>query len=213
MTANKLDFIQVKDRFEVYSGANQYWVPNKFHALSGCGPTTASEILAYLAFAYPEECGNAYEYDIHTLNRKDFVPYITSVREFVKPGFKGLTDINFYERQLIAYAQTRGVSLGSKQINREMDAVSAFEEVATVIDKGLPLALLILRNPYPDIDDYTWHWMTVVGYDRRTMSLIITTHGRQHALDFEHVWHQQGSYYSGIVYFWPKDNQQWSMSI
>ncbi len=213
METNKLAFIQIKDEQKTYSGANQYWLPNKFHAVSGCGPTTAAEILAYLSDRYPESCGDVYRCEKPVFDREAFISFITHVREYVTPGLMGLTDIDFYERRLIAFALTRGASLDAEQIDRSLPPEKAFEIAAEVIDSGLPLALLILRNPYDDIDDYTWHWMTVIGYDRSSLDLIISTHGREHRLDFRHVWHNDDGYFAGLVYFWPKEALMCSMSI
>ena len=213
METNKLAFIQIKDHQNTYIGANQYWLPNKFHAVSGCGPTTASEILAYLSDHYPESCGDIYVKESAVFDREEFIQFITRVRTYVTPGLMGLTDIDYYERQLIAFAKTCNADLEAEQLDRTLSPEQAFELAADVIDSGLPLALLILRNPHQDINDYTWHWMTVIGYDRRRMSLIISTHGREHRLNFKHIWHNESGYFSGLVYFWPKEALQCSMSI
>jgi|GEM_PF-1600091 len=213
MDKNKINFIKIYDGDIVYSGANQYWATNKFHALSGCGPTTASEILAYLSVTYPLSCASLTQDMKIPLKKETFKDYITQVRAYVKPSINGLTDINFYQNQLLAFAKTKQVELSSNQISSELTADEAFEEIVNVIDHGLPLALLILKNPHKDIDPYTWHWMTVIGYDIPKKRLRIATHGREHELDFVHVWCQMSTCYSGLIYFWPKEGFEWSMSI
>ncbi len=204
MTRNTLDFIKIKDGRQDTLGANQYWFNQKFAALSGCGPTTASEILAYLAKKYPNTMRGIHAEATGELERKTFVQFMQAVREFVKPGMMGLTDIDFYTRETLNYAQSRGIALSAKQIDTRLGDQAAFRHVADTIDAGLPLALLILTNPHPDIREYTWHWMTVIGYDRDDETIIVATHGRPHVLRFENVWVNGGGHKTGIVYFWPK---------
>jgi hypothetical protein len=204
MTRNQLDFIKIKDGTNETIGANQYWFNQKFAALSGCGPTTASEILAYLALKNLSNGQTLYLHDIHHLERKAFVRFMQEVREYVKPGMMGLTDIDYYTTQTIRFAESRGVPLEASQIDPEMNTTDAMEAVAEAIDAGLPLALLILTNPNPDIREYTWHWMTIIGYDRTKETVTVATHGRTHGLKFRNVWVNGGGYKTGIVHFWPK---------
>lgn len=204
MTKNTIDFIKIKDGKSEWLGANQYWFNQKFAALSGCGPTTASEILAFLAKKYPSIMRGIHPEGFGPLERKEFVRFMQEVRAFVKPGVMGLTDINFYTDQTINYAESRGIRLTAKQIDAGESTEAAFREVTAVIDNGLPLALLILSNPHPDIREYTWHWMTIIGYDKKESTITVATHGRAHVLRFNNVWVNSGGHKTGIVHFLPE---------
>ena len=204
MTSNRLDFIKIKDGRSETLGANQYWFPQKFAALSGCGPTTAAEILAQLTKQYPIAMQGLPPESFGVLERKSFVRFMQEVREYVKPGVMGLTDIDFYTDQTINYARSCGVNLKGIQIDSNIDAKAAYQTVIETIDAGRPLALLILTNPNPDIREFTWHWMTIIGYDKRKGSIIIATHGHMHTLDFSHVWVNGAGHKAGIVHFLPE---------
>jgi len=116
MTKKILDFIEIKDtNGKKYLGGDQHWYKNKFHALSGCGPTVASEILAYLARENPKKCGGLYAFDIKNIDADDFVLHMDSVREYVKPGIKGLTSVSFFESSSKEFALNRGVKLYAKK--------------------------------------------------------------------------------------------------
>jgi hypothetical protein len=204
MMKNSIDFLEIQDAEKnLFVGANQYWFKNKFHAISGCGPTTAAEILTYIAFKNKPALSHLYDYDINHLYKEDFVAYMTSVREFVKPGIKGLTDIDYFNHQLISFAKGKGVALSSKIIMANEDKTRAFEEIKTAIDAGYPLAMLILRNPHDEIDEYTWHWMNIIGYDQSSLSIQISTYGKTHRLDFNKVWVSNPKYISEFVWFKP----------
>ncbi len=188
MIKNKLDFIKIYDGHSETIGANQYWFNQKFAALSGCGPTTASEILAYLTQRYPEATQGLYPHGNERFDRRTFVQFMQEVREYVKPTMMGLTDIDFYTDQTIRFAGSRDVQLEARQIDPELDASDALNSVAETIDGGLPLAMLILTNPNPDIREYTWHWMTIIGYDKSNGTVTIATHGKTHVLNFLNAW-------------------------
>ena len=204
MNKNTLDFIKIRNGYSMTLGANQYWFNQKFAALSGCGPTTASEILAFLSKQFPQSMQGIYPDDINALEREAFVRFMQEVRTLVKPGVMGLTDINFYTEQTIKFAFERGVSLAAKQLDLSLTVSEALQEIADVIDQGRPLALLVLTNPHPDIRDYTWHWMTIIGYNKEEKTILIATHGAPHTLNFDHVWVNEGGHKTGIVHFWPE---------
>jgi len=206
MTIELKKYLKVKDGNMRYVGANQYWYKNKFHALSGCGPTSAAETMAYLASNYPDKCRPLFSYDIDNINREDFVLHMDSVRQLVKPGVSGLTSIDFYESRTKEFAEKRGVDLSAKQVLSDIPRNEAFSEIVKAIDNGFPVAMLILRNPFPEIDDFTWHWMNIIGYDSSNMNITISTYGKKHILDFNHVWHQKFGYRTELIYFWPKED-------
>jgi len=203
MVKNELDFIKLYDtNGDVFCGANQYWLKNKFHSISGCGPTVASEILTYISLKHRL---SLYDYNINHLRKSDFCNYIVSVREFVKPGIKGLTDIDYFVHQLKSYAKAKDVKLISKVLNIKTDKKTAFNEIIETIDAGYPLAILILRNPHPEINDFTWHWMSITGYDKDNDTITICTHGKKFALNFSLIWLNDPKYVSELVWFKPED--------
>ncbi len=186
-----------------YYGASQYWFKKKIHGLSGCGPATAALILRYMAEAFEETCGALYEHEMPAA-KEDFVGFMQDVREFVKPGIKGLTDHKFFASSTIAFAQTRGVKLRMQNVSVSLSAGVAFGFIARAIDEGYMPALLIMRNPSKALDEFTWHWMGITGYDDDKMTIFISTYGEEYELAFEDVWNQNKPYRANCVYFFPE---------
>lgn len=186
-------------------GADQHWYKNKLHSMSGCGPTTAALITMYMAVAFPS-CSALYGYTLPA-SKSEFISHMDSVREFVKPGAMGLTDAGFFASSTEKYAKTRGVTLHSRIASRRSGYAEVFEEIKKAIDEALMPALLILRNPSEELDDFTWHWMAVTGYDDIKGSVFVSTYAKEYELVFERVWVQYKPYRADVVFLYPGNNK------
>jgi hypothetical protein len=181
-------------------GANQYWFKNKIHGLSGCGPSTAALILRYMAEAFAEKFGALYEHKMPS-EKDDFVKFMQSVREFVKPGLTGLTNHLFFASATIAFALKKGVKLKMRNVSVHFSCGVAFGVIARAIDKRYMPALLIMRNPSPALEEFTWHWMAITGYDDEKKTIFVSTYGEEYELAFKDVWNQNEPYRANCVYF------------
>lgn len=182
-------------------GADQHWYKNKLHSMSGCGPTTAALITMYMAIAFPS-CLALYGYSLPA-SKDEFISHMDSIREFVKPGAMGLTDAGFFASSTKEFAKERGVELKSRILPRESGHAETFEEIKKAIDGALMPALLILRNPSPELDEFTWHWMAVTGYDDTKGSVFVSTYAKEYELIFERVWVQYKPYQADVVILYP----------
>lgn len=52
--------LRIQNGSSISYGANQEWYPTRIGRLAGCGPTTASNLLWYLAASRPKACGNLF---------------------------------------------------------------------------------------------------------------------------------------------------------
>ena len=185
-----------------HHGPSQYWFRKKIHGLSGCGPATSAVIMSYMAQAFPEKCAALYEH-VKPAAKDDYTDFMQDVREYVKPGAMGLTDHRYFTEMTIEYARTKGVELKSQHISRSLSTGVAFGFITRAIDERYMPALLILRNPEPALDEFTWHWMAVTGYNDEKKTIFISTYGEEYELDFSKVWNQYKPYSASCVYFFP----------
>ena len=125
------------------------------------------------------------------------------VREYVKPGAMGLTDHKYFAAATIEYAKTKGVELKSQVVSRSLSLGVAYGFIKRAVDEQYMPALLILRNPELELDEFTWHWMAVSGYDDKKETIFISTYGEEYELDFSKVWNQRKPYSASCVYFFP----------
>lgn len=196
-----LSLINIWEDKAVYYGADQHWFKNKLHGMSGCGPTTSAMITMYMAAAFPS-CSKLYGYG-SPVQKSEFVSHMSEVREFVKPGAMGLTDAGYFASSTIDFAKDRGVSLQSAILSNDLESRDAFDKVKNATDDGLMPALLILRNPSVELDDFTWHWMAVTGYDEENDTIFVSTYAREYEIIFARAWVQYKPYHADVVIFSP----------
>ncbi len=194
--------IKIMDGETAYFGADQEWFSSKWHRMSGCGPQTAALIALYMAAAFPETCGSLYRFALPA-HRADFAGHMSAVRKFVKPGPMGLTDPKVFADGVLAYANCCDAQIIAQQISPRLSAGVAFGFFKQALLHGYLPALLLLRNPAPELDEFTWHWMAVTGCDDEKRTLTVSTYGKRYELPFDMVWNQQKPYFAAGVYFYP----------
>ena len=202
MSGKQLELSCILDADQMHFGGDQHWYKAKWHSLSGCGPTAAATILADLAEKAPS-CRALYKYGF-PLQKADFIKHMDEVREYVMPGVKGLTSKTFFACETRRFAESRGVTLKTHIINKSFSLEEAYEKIKESIDLDFPLALLILRNPAPELEEFTWHWMVVIGY-KENMHIVMTTWGKIFDIDFKKVWNHECKNSSGMVQVMPAD--------
>jgi len=194
--------IRIADDTKEYYGADQEWFSLRRHRLSGCGPTTAAMITMYMAGAFPQACTNLYGCALPA-QKSDFAAHMAQVREYVKPGPMGLTDPKEFARGVLAFAEDHGAVLLAQQISSTLSAGVAFGFFKQALLHGYMPALLLLRNPSPELEELTWHWMAVTGCDDEKRTLTISTYGKREQISFDHAWIQHKPYRAAGMYFYP----------
>ncbi len=194
--------VQITDGNQDYFGADQRWFENKWHSVSGCGPTTAAQITMYMAKVFPETCAPLYPYALPA-QKSEFITHMNTVRPYVKPGPMGLNSTQKFANGTAAYAKERGVTIVPLIVYRSLNMINAFGFIQKAVEENYMPALMILKNPIKELSDFHWHWMAVTGCDSQTKSVFVATYGKEFELPFEQVWHQQHPYETGIVYFYP----------
>ncbi|MBN2879970.1 MAG: hypothetical protein JXN65_10140 [Clostridia bacterium] len=197
---NEIKGIEIYDGDEVFYGADQHWFKKKLSAISGCGPTTAAMALAYLA-EKEKMCRCIYKYSV-PFQKDEFLDFMEEVRLDIKPNFGPMTDPEDFCRKCADYAKLRGVKISYGIAEKQLEAKEVFEKIAQLIDDGVLPSLLILRNPHKEINEYTWHWMTVTGYNRSTMEISVATYGKKHKMDFNKAWNQKKPFSTDVVWFY-----------
>jgi len=196
------NLIRIKDGKTEYYGADQEWFRTGWERISGCGPATAALMIMYMAAAYPDCCAALYPYALPA-QKSEFAAHMAAVRDFVKPGLMGLTNPKEFARGALEFAETRGGGFVTQQISHSMSVGVAFGFFKQALRHGYLPALLLLRNPSHELNDFTWHWMPVTGCDDETRTVTVSSYGQKHEIAFDRAWIQQKPYYAAGVYFYP----------
>lgn len=199
MNTNEIKGIDIFDGTDIYYGADQHWYTKKLSAISGCGPATASMAFAHLS-QKNESAAKLYPYSI-PFQKHEFLKFMEDIRLNIKPNFGPMTDPKAFCQKCVAYAKTKGVDLDYNIINKTLDMQTVFDKIINLVDNNILPSLLILRNPHREINEYTWHWMTITGYIKDSKEIIIATYGKRLKMDFTKAWSQKKPFSTDVVFF------------
>lgn len=184
----------IYDSEVAYYGGSQHWFLEEAHRRSGCGPVAAANITAYLSLTFPNKYHSLYPYNNQgILTRHDFVRHMIEIRKYVIPGVRGLTSVQQFSDEVISFAHTKGISLTPKILDdhcASMEQAVAF--ISEALAQELPVAVLVLTHPAEELSEYTWHWMTITGFELDTFAnlyyITVTSYGERHRINFNLLW-------------------------
>lgn len=189
-----------------YHGGSQYWFPKKFHQLSGCGPVAAANITAYLSQTFPDKYSALYPYK-GIINKKDFILHMVEIRKYVKPGIFGLTSVRQFSDNVLAFSKKKGVPLVPHILDDNAASIQkAIDFISEALAQRLPTAILVLKHPVKEFEEYTWHWMTITGLKLNPIENIyyisVSTYGGHREINLDMLWNQRRSkHIISLAYF------------
>lgn len=193
---------------ELFYGASQTWYPGFIARMSGCGPTTASNLLWYLAATRPE-CRGLFDGDGTTFD--GMLKLMQSVWHYVTPGMRGVDRSEILSDGALRYGAERGIPLSARVLEvpeivsapnsaaerrishwdfgalrqtsgkERPSAGSVRDFLSGALAADLPIAFLNLSNGgVPNLD--SWHWVTLVAVDDKLQAEMLDQ-GRRHIID------------------------------
>lgn len=190
----------------VYRGADQDWFPQQIQRWSGCGPTSASLVLCYLAETRTSLRGL---YPEGAMDLAGYAQFMCGVWDFVTPGRHGLHRPEMYVDGAAAYAAARNLRLRLKalEVPAGKSRRPSFEYCAGFIRAGLeedcPVAFLNLSNGKVADLDY-WHWVTIIGMDGDMVTILDS--GREFPIDLR-LWYETTKKRGGFVALDPEGTE------
>jgi hypothetical protein len=169
-----------KDR--VFKGADQDWYGSWWRRVSGCGPTTASNLIWYLsrsaedpdAPAAQGESGarsvSAAQGESAARDKRDAVFLMNQVWKYVTPGKGGVNNTELLRSGVARYAEAAGLRLRAENLDvpGERSARPPLRGVIRFIGAGLaedlPVSFLNLHNG-AEKQLEKWHWVTITAMD------------------------------------------------
>lgn len=192
----ELDFINI----EGFYGGDQNWYRDRFMRMAGCSAVCASEACAYLAGHFPG-LRKLYPGDPDNICKDEFVLFMETVFKYVTPGFMGMSSIKRFKRCFLEYACTAGVDVRLTLLGGESRADEAKQFARNAMDAGYCVLYLLLTHKDKELDEFTWHWFTLTGYEDigESMQVDFATWGSKHSFDFDRMWNTGTKSHGGMV--------------
>ena len=107
-----------------------------------------------------------YPFDLEKISKADYKKFSKQMKPYLKPRIEGVSDLQIFVDGYQKYLTDQGESRLS------MKALSSYEPfdklkaaVVEQINLELPLPFLVLQHKNKKLDDYSWHWFWITGYD------------------------------------------------
>lgn len=188
----------------VYFGGNQEWYEKKWSKDAGCGPTSASNITAYLATANVE-FKDLYPYE--TMNKDDFARHMEKIFLYVTPGAMGVNHVNKFTDGFDSYLKERKISLTAKVFaaDKEPRKDRKVKDIIDFVAEGLaldcPIAFLNLSKG-AEKSIQGWHWITITAADitEDRIMAVASDEGIRREFDLG-LWYLTTRMHGGLVYY------------
>lgn len=198
-----IEYLQVTDpeSCQVYCGSDQEWFPTEQQRLTGCGPSTAANILFYINRKENADCCGS--------DRNDLLSFMEDAWESVTPGENGIPSTTLFLEKLKQYEKLHDRIFHYSVLNvpSQQSERPSLDEVKTFIRQGLqsdvPIAFLNLDHGAEEVLE-SWHWVTIVGLtcteDDRMAQVSICDEGVLKHIDLK-LWLETTVQGGGFVYF------------
>ena len=170
-------------------GGNQEWFLERWMRIGGCGAVTACDLCIYLA-KYKAMPG-LYPFDANRVSREDYLAFGRIMRAYLGPRLLGIHKTQTFVDGFGDYlAGTGARPVRLRGISGEEDVETASAAIREGIDSGFPVPYLMLRHRDEELQDYTWHWFLLNGYDDSGdgFSVKAVTYGESRWLDLRRLW-------------------------
>lgn len=204
----------IKDIFNIKTksgmieyGANQNWYKDNWQRKSGCGPSSAANLFAYLASQNPN---GEMLCDLRPPFEQDsYLKHMENLWAFVTPTMNGVNSTKLFMDGSIKYAKSRGVhitthhlDLGNKTDCKRPGVDECIEFIKEGLESDCPVAFLNLSNGKVK-NLHFWHWVTIVDlWEDSDGTIYVTASDEGIKRDFDiKLWVETTLLGGGFVYF------------
>ncbi len=191
----ELDFLNVDGCY----GGDQHWFKDAWQVLAGCSTVVASEIAVYLANAFPglrslSPCPLS-------LSREAFTGFAQEMYQYVFPGLRGMPKTSIFIRRFGNYARSLGVPVRFAVLPGSESFSSAKAFITGTINEGYPVTNLLLNHHDRELEELTWHWFNITGYEEAGEDLVLffATWGEKRQILLSRLWDTQKEELGGML--------------
>ncbi|MDF2802848.1 MAG: hypothetical protein K0S61_2751 [Anaerocolumna sp.] len=189
---------------KTYFGGNQEWYHKKWNKDSGCGPTSAANITAYLALTR-ERFRNLYPGK--SMEQNEFAKHMEEMFHYITPGPMGVNSIDKYIDGFMNYVNEKEVELTPKNLSvdlcnyKKRDAKVLEEFVLEALSKDCPIAFLNLSKG-AESKLQGWHWITITHarIEEDDIIAIASDEGIKREFSLK-LWYLTTKMHGGLIYF------------
>lgn len=169
----------IEDDGRSWYGGDQDWYPDRWQRMAGCASVAGANLAAFYDLCMPA-AGHIYQ-------KQEFLEIMQQVYRYMRPGANGFPHVQKFADQFCAFARDHGRDFAAAVARDWHDSDTPRELICRELQAQNPVALLVLRHLAPELEDNTWHWMTITGYEADTDRLVLSNCGLRESYPAEAV--------------------------
>ena len=173
-------------------GINQEWYKTYIKRSSGCGPTTAANIIMYEK-----------RKDDISFSKDDCLKLMNRMWNYITPKTMGINKASMYIKGFSNYIKTHNIYLKKYRHfhidTNNMDKKELYLFLYNALKKDHPVAFLNLDNGKENNLE-AWHWVSIVGIDK-DFKTTICDNGDLKKIDLN-LWIDTTNSYGDFIYFY-----------
>lgn len=158
-------------------GGSQHWFQTKWRRMAGCAPTTGAEMAAFYRIGIRPD--HVTHEGTPVFQLASFQKLMNEMFHYMKPGSMGFPHSREYVKAFEAFAKDHGSLVRAKRTTSWENSEEIFKKIRHSIRHDTPVVMLILQHTYKPIENDTWHWMIITGYDKDTRDIMISNYGHR----------------------------------
>ncbi len=179
------ELMQITDGECEYKGGSQEWYADQWKRMSGCGPTSASGIVWYIARTRPDMSGLC---EIGGGAKDDFINVQEKMFSFVTPGKMGVNTTAIFTDGITRYAESKGLKLRVASLDvtpKPLGRIPAEKLrgfLTAALEEDAPVAFLNLSNGMLRNLE-SWHWVLITALEADSLTATICDQGKELTID------------------------------
>ena len=176
---------------KIYYGGDQEWYKSHIKRSSGCGPTTAANIVMY------ELRKNSVSF-----SKDNYIRLMNNMWNYMPPKALGINKGSMFIKGFDNYIKTHDIDLKNHNtfhIDKKKNKNKLYNFLKNAIKKDHPIAFLNLDNGNEERLE-AWHWVTIIGIDK-DLNATICDNGSLKEIDLT-LWINTTKSYGDFIYFY-----------
>lgn len=147
-------------------GGNQEWFTDEWAIKAGCASVLGSNLYAY--YKGIKEC-----------SKDEYLVIMEDLYAWMTPGKMGYPYFYKFAHKMVERLQKEDIYLKPRYLKKSKSIKQSVSFVKECINSNHPIGVLILTHKAKELEEDTWHWICISGYNEKEddVDIIFSSYG------------------------------------
>ena len=184
-------------------GGNQKWLlGDPFMYLGGCAAIVACDLSIY--FAEHFGLNKLYPFDLTQISKPNYKKFTKIMKPYLHPRIEGVSELYLFTDGFQQYSNNRDESrLKMYSLSADESFTTLTQAIIDQIKANMPVPFLLLQHKDKSLDDYSWHWFWISGYEKTEtdLNVKVISYGKAVWFSFHRLWDSGYTRKGGMILF------------